>query len=168
MAPKFARLQHVEHTAREGVQNMHHSSRRPQTLHQNRVGQAASRRHWCSCASVASPSFSLCQSGQWSFRALLLILTLCFCNIGSIFPHSVVEPRFIYYATKLYHGKLAMTVPYLYNGMFCRRSTLLVNLDGSLGADISLSKSGPRINNHLFTSMPYWAVSKCFYCNHTL
>jgi len=37
-------------------------------------------RHCCSCASVASPSFSLCQGGQWSFRALLLILTLCFCD----------------------------------------------------------------------------------------
>jgi len=30
-----------------------------QTSHQNRVGQAGSRRHCCSCASVASSSFSL-------------------------------------------------------------------------------------------------------------
>jgi len=30
--------------------------------------------------SVALPSFSLCQGGQWSFPALLLILILCFCN----------------------------------------------------------------------------------------
>ena len=30
------------------------------------------------CHSVASSSFSLCQGGRWSFRALLLILTVCF------------------------------------------------------------------------------------------
>ena len=38
-------------------------------------GQAGSRRHCCSCASVASMSFSLCEGRWWSFRALLLILT---------------------------------------------------------------------------------------------
>jgi len=65
----------VEHPAREGVQNRHHWSRRPKTLHQNWVDQAGSRRHCCSCASVASKSFSLCESGWWSFWALLLILT---------------------------------------------------------------------------------------------
>jgi len=85
VASKFTRfksggLQHVEYTAREDVQNTCHWSRRPQTSHQNRVGQAGSRRHWCSCASVASSSFSLCQGGRWSFRELLLILTVCFCD----------------------------------------------------------------------------------------
>jgi len=39
------------------------------------VGQAGSRHHCCSCASVASTSFSLCEGGWWSFQALLLILT---------------------------------------------------------------------------------------------
>jgi len=44
---KFARfksgwLQHVEHTAREGVQNTHRCSWRPQTSHQSRVGQDGS------------------------------------------------------------------------------------------------------------------------------
>jgi len=57
---------------------MHHWSWRPQTSHQNRVGQAGSCRHCCSCTSVAS--FSLCQGGRWSFWALLLILTVCFCD----------------------------------------------------------------------------------------
>jgi len=85
VATKFTRfksggLQRVEYTARECVQNTHHWSRRPQTLHQNRVGHAGSRRHCCSCASAASSSFSLCQGGRWSFRALLLILTVCFCD----------------------------------------------------------------------------------------
>jgi len=90
VASKFAKLksgwlQRVEHTAREGVQNTHHWCRRPQTSHQNqnRVGKAGSRRHCCSCVSVASPSFSFCQGGQWSLRALLLILILCFCNTGN-------------------------------------------------------------------------------------
>jgi len=78
VASKFARfksgwLQRVEDTAREGVQNTHHWSWRPQTSHQNqnRVGQAGSRRHCCSCALVALLSFSWCQGGQRSFRALL-------------------------------------------------------------------------------------------------
>jgi len=100
VASKFARFksgvpQHVEHTAREGVQNKYHWSWRPQTSHQNqnRVGQAVSRHHCCSCASVASSSFSLCQGGQWSFQALLLILTLCFCNNSAFeaFIRSLVE-----------------------------------------------------------------------------
>jgi len=78
---KFGWLQGVEHFAREGMQITHHRSRWPQTLHQNQnwVCQAATH-HCCRCASVASPSFSLCPGGQWSFQALLLILTLCFCN----------------------------------------------------------------------------------------
>ena len=59
------RLQRVEH----------HWSQRPQTWHKNWMGQAESRRHCCSCASVALTSFSLCEGGWWSFRALLLILT---------------------------------------------------------------------------------------------
>jgi len=85
VASKFTRfkssgLQRVEYTATEGVQNMHHWSRRPQTSHQNWVGQAGSRSHCCSCASVASSSFSLCQGGRWSSQALLLILTVCFCD----------------------------------------------------------------------------------------
>jgi len=80
VASKFARfisgwLQRVEHPAREGVQNTHHWFWWPQTSHQNWVGQAGSRRRCCSCASVASTSFSLCEGGWWSFRALLLILT---------------------------------------------------------------------------------------------
>ena len=97
VASKFTRfksggLQCVEYTAREGVQNTHHWFRRPQTSHQNRVGKAGSRRHCCSCASVASSSFSLCQSGGWSFRTLLLILTLCFCDNCSIWSlHWLVE-----------------------------------------------------------------------------
>jgi len=99
VASKFARfksglLQRVEHTAIESVQNTHHWSRRPQTSHQNqnRVGLAASRHHCCSYASVASPSFSLCEGRQWSFRALLLILTLCFCdNCGLWSLRSLVE-----------------------------------------------------------------------------
>jgi len=77
---KSGGLQRVEYTAREGVQNTHHWSRRPETSHQNRVGQARSYRHCCSCASVASSSFGLCQGGRWSFRALLLIMTVCFCD----------------------------------------------------------------------------------------
>jgi len=78
---KSGGLQRVEYTAKEGVQNItYHWSRRPQTSHQNRVGQAGSHRHCCSCASVASSSFTLCQGGRWSFRALLLILTACFCD----------------------------------------------------------------------------------------
>ena len=80
VASKFARfksgwLQREEHPAIEGVQNTHHWSRRPQTSHQNWVGQAWSRRHCCSCASVVSTSFSLCEGGWSSFQALLLILT---------------------------------------------------------------------------------------------
>jgi len=80
LASKFATfksswLQRVEHPSREGVQNMHHWSRRPQTSHRNWVGQAGSRCHCCSCASVALTSFSLCEGGWWSFQALLLILT---------------------------------------------------------------------------------------------
>ena len=58
----------VEHPAREGVQNMHHWSRRPQTSHQNWVGQAGSCRHCCSCASVASTFFSLCKAGGGHFE----------------------------------------------------------------------------------------------------
>ena len=52
------------------TQNTHQWSRRPQTSHQNWVGQGGSRRHCCSCASMASSSFSfsLCQGGRWSFR----------------------------------------------------------------------------------------------------
>jgi len=70
---KFGWLQCVEHTVREGVQNTHHRSRRPQTSHQNqnRVGQAASCCHCCSCASVASTSFCFCQGRWWLLRALL-------------------------------------------------------------------------------------------------
>ena len=48
----------------EDVQNTHHWSRRPQTSHQNSVGQAGNLktfRHCCICASVASTSFSLCE-----------------------------------------------------------------------------------------------------------
>ena len=75
--PVDYRLQHEEHPAREGVQNTHHGSRRPQTSHHNWVGQAGSCRHCCSCASVASTSFSLCEGGRWSFRAPLLVLTSC-------------------------------------------------------------------------------------------
>jgi len=55
-------------------------------------GQAVSRHHCCSFVSVASPSFSLCQGGQWSFWALLLILTLCFCNNCGVWSlHWLVE-----------------------------------------------------------------------------
>jgi len=71
-----------------------------QTSHQNqnRVGQAASRHHCCSCASVASPSFSLCQGGLWSFRALLFILTLCFCNTCGLWSlHSLFKSNSWYY-----------------------------------------------------------------------
>jgi len=43
-------------------------------------------------ASVASSSFSLCQGGRWSFWALLLILTVCFCdNCGLWSLHWLVE-----------------------------------------------------------------------------
>ena len=52
----------------EGVQNMHHWSQRPQTSHQNWLGQAASRHHCFSCASVASTSFSLCERGGGHFE----------------------------------------------------------------------------------------------------
>jgi len=97
VASKFTRfksggLERVEYTAREGVQNTHHWSRRPQTSHQNRVGHAGSRCHCCSCASVASSSFSLCHGGRWLFRALLLILTVCFCDNCSLWRlHWLVE-----------------------------------------------------------------------------
>jgi len=37
----------IKHPARKGVQNTHHWSRRPQTSHQNSVGQARSRCHCC-------------------------------------------------------------------------------------------------------------------------
>jgi len=40
--------------------------------------------HHAVIASVASSSFSLCQGGWWSFRALHLILTLCFCDNCSL------------------------------------------------------------------------------------
>ena len=59
---------------REGVQNTYHWSRRPQTSHQNSfnsVGQAGNLttfRHCCSCASVASTSFSLCEGGGGHFE----------------------------------------------------------------------------------------------------
>jgi len=88
---KSSGLQRMEYTAREGVQNTYHWSRRPQTSHQNRVGQAGSRRHCCSFASVASSSFSLCQGGRWSFRALLLILTVCFCDNCGILKSSLTS-----------------------------------------------------------------------------
>jgi len=85
VASKLARfksgwLQRVQHTAREGVQNMHHWSRWPQTSYQNRVGRAGSYCHCCSYDSVALSSFSLRRGGRWSFWALLLLLTLCFRN----------------------------------------------------------------------------------------
>jgi len=38
------------------------------------------RRDCCICALVASSSFRLCQGGRRSFRTMLLILTLCFCD----------------------------------------------------------------------------------------
>jgi len=49
------------------------------SLHQKQ-NKSAKLRHVIITAAAASPCFSLCQSGQWSFRALLLILTLCFCS----------------------------------------------------------------------------------------
>ena len=76
---------------REGVQNTHHRSRRPPTSHRNEVGQPGSRRDCCSCASVASSSYRLCQGGRRSFRTLLLILTLCFCDNCDL-KYEALEP----------------------------------------------------------------------------
>jgi len=57
-----------------------------------------SGRHCCSCVSVASPSFILCQVEQWSFRALLLILTLSFCSNCCLWSlHSLVESNSWYF-----------------------------------------------------------------------
>jgi len=109
---KLGCLQRLEHTARESVQNTHHWSGQTQTSHQNqnRVGQAALCHHCCSCVSVASPSSSLCIGRQWSFRALLLILTVCFCNNCGLWSlRSLVESN-SWYSRLIFLQQSVMTL----------------------------------------------------------
>jgi len=55
------------------------------------------------------------------------------------------------YEPRLYHGT---------HGPFCRGTPILVNLDKSPEVDELLSKSGSRINNHLFTYALYCCISR--------
>jgi len=98
----------------EDVQHTHHWCRRPQTSrhNQNWLGYAASRHHRCSCASVASTSFSLCHSMRWSFRALFLILSSCFCDNCNLWSlRSLVELNSRYFV--LIFLQLSVTTLYV-------------------------------------------------------
>jgi len=61
-----------------------------------------------------------------------------------------------------------MFQPWSYNGWFCNGAPILVNLDNSPEVDEWLSKSGSRINNHLFTDCRfrccYFLLSPSFCC----
>jgi len=75
----------------------------------------------CSCEPVALPSFSLCRVGQWSFLALLWILTLCFCNNCGLWSfRSVVESNSWY--TRLIFLQLSVWR----TGTVCRMTLLTV------------------------------------------
>jgi len=66
--PNLPDLIPVDHSMWSILQEKVYKTRITQTLHQNRVGQAGPLRHYCSCVSVASLSFSFVRAGGGHFE----------------------------------------------------------------------------------------------------
>jgi len=84
-------------------------------------------------------------------------MVLSWLNQGSAWSYhgiTMVVPWYDHGEPWLDYGMTTM-VELRYHSRFCRRTSILANLDKSPEVDEWISNSGSRTNNHLFTSTPH-------------